>query len=191
MNIINQTFNWIERLTPRTKTNYIILHHRAGDGDINSLHQDHINRGWLGVGYHFYVRKDGRIYCGRPVEMVGAHCTNINNVSVGVCFEGNFENETMNSKQIKAGKELVDYLKTLYPNATIESHSDLAQTACPGKHFPFHEIKRGVDAMTVAKAIKIIKNKVGLSSETITFLLCYKYGDELVIKIAKALEEGK
>ena len=41
--------------------------------------------------------------------------------------------------------------------------------------------------MTVEDAVEIIQAKVGLEDETIEFLLCYRYGDELVIKIAEAL----
>ena len=189
MEIINQTFSWTGKLTPRTKTMYIVLHHRAGNGDVMSIHKDHqINRGWLGIGYHFYIRKDGCIYCGRPVEMVGAHSPDANNISVGVCFEGNFEKETMNTAQIKAGQQLISYLRSLYPGVSIKKHNDFEQTACPGKNFPFDKIKEGEKNMTVEEAVQIIKEKAGLESGTINFLLCYKYGDELLVKLAKAMK---
>ena len=42
--------------------------------------------------------------------------------------------------------------------------------------------------ITVADAKKVLKNKVGLADETITFLECYKYGEDLIKKIAKAVE---
>ena len=41
--------------------------------------------------------------------------------------------------------------------------------------------------MTVNEAVEIIKNKAGLEDETIEFLLCYKYGEELVKKLAKRM----
>lgn len=144
MNIIEKTYNWCGGLTKRTSTKYIILHHRAGNGDVESIHSTHLSNGWAGIGYHFYVRKDGVVYRGRPVEMIGAHTTNYNSESVGVCFEGNFESErTMSDAQINAGRELVAYLKQIYPNAQIKQHKAFQNTACPGKSFPFNDIKKG------------------------------------------------
>ena len=150
MNITEQTYQWNGTLTKRKETKYIILHHRGGNGDVQSIHMQHIKENkWVGIGYHFYVRKDGSVYRGRSINAWGAHCINYNDKSVGVCFEGNFENETMTAAQIKAGQELVSYLKGLYPSAEVKRHKELDSTACPGKKFPFEEIKKGIT--TVAK----------------------------------------
>lgn len=188
LKIIEQTYKWNGSLTKRASTKYIILHHRATNGDVQSIHNTHLNNGWSGIGYHFYVRKDGSIYRGRPIDKVGAHTTNYNSVSIGVCFEGNFENEIMSSAQIKSGQKLISCLKSLYPNAGIKRHRDFNSTACPGKNFPFEEIKKGDTTVTVNEAKEIIKKRAGLENDTINFLLCYKYGEELLIKLAKAMK---
>ena len=121
------------------------MHHRAGNGDVESIHSTHLkNNGWAGIGYHFYVRKDGSIYRGRTIDTVGAHCEDYNWLSVGICFEGDFETEKMSGAQIKAGQELVSYLKRQYPSAEVKRHKDFNSTACPGKNFPFDSIKDGV-----------------------------------------------
>lgn len=140
MNIIDSNFKFANALTKRVATKYIILHHRAGNGDVQSIHSQHLGQGWAGIGYHFYVRKDGKVYSGRPINMVGGHTTNYNSVSVGVCFEGNFETEKMKDVQIKAGQELISYIKGKYPAAQIKKHRDFNSTACPGKNFPFDEV---------------------------------------------------
>ena len=51
-------------LSKRTKTDYIILHHSASsNASVEAIHNYHMNgRGWKGIGYNFYVRKDGKIY---------------------------------------------------------------------------------------------------------------------------------
>ena len=148
MKIIEKTYNWRGSLTKRTSTKYIILHHRAGTGDADSIHNAHlVNNGWSGIGYHFYVRKDGSVYRGRPIDTVGAHCTDYNWLSVGICFEGNFDNETMAAAQVKAGQELISYLKGLYPSAEVKRHKNFNSTACPGEKFPFDDIKNGVVAV--------------------------------------------
>lgn len=132
----------------RTRTDYIVLHHRAGNGDVESIHKQHLGQGYSGIGYHYYIRKDGSIYTGRPIQKEGAHCLNYNSVSVGVCFEGNYEIETvMPEAQKKSGIELVRHLKGIYPNVQIKGHRDLYATACPGRNFPFDEIKKGAEEM--------------------------------------------
>lgn len=143
MNIIETKLTFRKTLSNRNKTSYIVLHHREGNGDVESIHELHLGRNFLGIGYHYYIRKDGKIYSGRPVEKVGEHCKNYNNVSVGVCFEGNFEKETMCEAQKKAGIELVNYLKGKYPSAEVVKHKELRATACPGKNFPFEDIRNG------------------------------------------------
>ena len=147
MKIIEQTYKWSGSLTKRTATQYIILHHRTGSGDVQSIHATHLKNGWSGIGYHFYIRKDGSVYRGRPIDTVGAHCTDYNWLSIGICFEGNFENEKMPAAQIKAGQELISYLKRQYPSAEAKRHKDFNSTACPGKNFPFDDIQNGVVAV--------------------------------------------
>lgn len=157
MNIIDSNFKFANALTKRVATKYIILHHRAGNGDVQSIHNQHLGQGWSGIGYHFYVRKDGKVYSGRPINMVGGHTTNYNSVSVGVCFEGNFENEKMKAKQLDSGRELIAYLKSKYPNAKVKKHRDFNATVCPGKYFPFDDItKDKKDYKTVAEVVNVL-----------------------------------
>lgn len=185
MTIIEKTYNWSGSLTTRAATKYIILHHRAGNGSVESIHTQHLSQGYTGIGYHFYVRKDGSVYRGRPIDKAGAHCKGSNSIAIGVCFEGNFETETMPTAQLTAGRELIAYLQSIYPNAEVKQHKNFNSTACPGRRFPFEE----VTSMTLENAIKIIQNKAGLASDTVKFLLCYKYGEELIIKLAKAMRK--
>ena len=140
--IIKPAYTWHGTLFSRVMTDFIVLHHAAGKASVMSMHQSHINNGWSGIGYHFYVRQDGTIYEGRPIDKVGAHCVpqNCNKRSVGICFEGNFETETMSEAQLRAGKRLVRYVKSIYPSAIVKKHKDFDATACPGKNFPFAEI---------------------------------------------------
>lgn len=143
MTIKEVNYKWNGSLAPRSSTNYIVLHHRAGNGTAESIHAEHSSKGWSGIGYHFYVRKDGTVYRGRPLDKCGAHCIPCNASSVGVCFEGSFETESMSAAQIRAGRELVTYLRGIYPKAEVKRHKDMDSTACPGRNFPFEEIGKG------------------------------------------------
>lgn len=147
MEIIKNSWKWNSPLQKRKSTLYIILHHSATISEsVETVERSHKNNGWSGIGYHFYIRKDGSVYEGRPIDTIGAHTENYNSVSVGVCFEGNYETEqTMPEAQKKAGNELIKYILKNYPNLRIKKHKDFNSTACPGKYFPFDEILNYVD----------------------------------------------
>ena len=114
MNIIETNLGF-GSMSYRSKTTRIILHHAAAvTCSVQDVHRWHINNGWAGIGYHFFVRKDGSVYRGRPENAVGAHASGSNSDSIGICFEGNFNEETMNDVQKNAGQELVAYLKNKY-----------------------------------------------------------------------------
>ena len=134
-------YKWNGVLTKRSKTEMIVLHHAdATQCTPQQVHQWHLNNGWSGIGYNFFVRKDGQIYRGRPENVVGAHATNYNSKSIGICFEGDYTKEIMPKAQLEAGKELVVYLKDKYKITNVKGHRDLMATSCPGKNFPFDEI---------------------------------------------------
>lgn len=145
MNIIHVDLSFASALEKRTITDEIVLHHAAGTGSVKDIHNWHINgNGWAGIGYHFYVRKNGEVYAGRPVDTVGAHTYGENSHTIGICFEGNFENETMSEAQKNAGAELVAKLRKDFPTIKrVSGHRDHGSTACPGKNFPFEYIAAG------------------------------------------------
>lgn len=149
MNIIETNLQFKGNMEVRKTTNIIVLHHAAASTcDAKTIHAWHLNRGFSGIGYHFLVRKNGTIERGRAENLVGAHVAGHNRGSIGICFEGNFETETMGEAQKNAGEELVEYLKQKYSISIVVRHKDLADTACPGKNFPFEEILQGVKTET-------------------------------------------
>ena len=46
----------------------------------------------------------------------------------------------------------------------------------------------GIDGMTVEEAKRVLKAKAGLSDTTITYLYNYRWGDDLLLKLAAAME---
>lgn len=142
MQIIETTFQWKWIPEKRRKTDTIILHHEAGYGTVEDIHRYHKDsQGWPGIGYHFYVRRDGKIYRGRPEDQIGTHTAHYNASTIGICFEGNFERDAMGQAQYNAGVELVRYLLDKYGPLEIKKHRDFNATACPGRNFPFDEMK--------------------------------------------------
>ncbi len=145
MKVLEPGYKWAHSLTPRSQTSHLIIHHCAGDGSPEAIHSYHRSLGWAGIAYHYYVRKDGSVYRGRPENMTGGHTTNWNYCSIGICFEGNFENETMGAAQKKSGTELVADIVSRFPSISVGRHSRFQSTSCPGRNFPFDEIVSGAE----------------------------------------------
>lgn len=139
MNIINTGLKFNGGLARRKITKRIIIHHAAAaSAPVETIHKWHLGRGWAGIGYNFYVRKDGSIYQGRGWEYVGAHCAGYNSTSVGICFEGNYETDSdMPTAQYNAGVSLIAEALARYSGVTeICGHKTHGCTACPGRNFP-------------------------------------------------------
>lgn len=62
--------------------NLIVVHCSATREDKSFTEHDldvcHRRRGFNGVGYHFYIRKNGDIKSTRPLERIGAHSRGFN-----------------------------------------------------------------------------------------------------------------
>lgn len=98
----------------------------------------HRQRGFhLGIGYHYVIRRDGTLEMGRPEYMVGAHCKNHNQHSIGVCYEGGLNArgdpaDTRTEAQKRTMLSLLRELKGRYPHAIIVGHNTLNPLkACP------------------------------------------------------------
>lgn len=121
-------------LLPRQLPNIdkIILHHACMNGSIEDVHHLHLSQGWAGIGYNYYIRVDGQVYKGRPLEYIPSHCAKNNASSIGICLEGDFRKVKPTEKQIESLKELVKYLKETFPNIkNVYNHRDLFKTLCP------------------------------------------------------------
>lgn len=103
---------------------------------INEITNWHKQRGFSTIGYHYVVMLDGSVQNGRDVNVSGAHCTNHNSISIGVCYVGGCD-KNMNAKdtrtdaQKRALLDLLKRLRTMYPTAKIYGHRDFANKACP------------------------------------------------------------
>lgn len=182
-------------MSTRKSTERIILHHAAAQYcSAEDIHRWHLNNGWSGAGYHFLVRKDGKVYRLRPEDKVGAHAYGANYNSIGICFEGNYMEEDMQTEQVKAGKELVAYLKNKYNITTVQRHKDVCSTNCPGDKFPFDEIANSEASNAIIPQPQKNENKGNVAR--IQASLNDKYGLSIVVdniygnETKKALVKG-
>lgn len=105
--------------------------------DISRIDEYHRSKGWNGVGYHEYVRRDGTVQHGRPMWKVGAHVVGHNKYSIGICYEGGLNSaavaeDTRTPEQVRALRELVERYHAYFPDAVIVGHNDLDPSKpCP------------------------------------------------------------
>ena len=119
---------------PADSVSYIIIHCTATretqDYTPEQLKHDHLQRGFIDVGYHFYIRKDGTVTQHRRLNEVGAHCRPFNRCSIGVCYEGGLDangkpKDTRTLKQRASLIALVLDLHRQFPNAVIRGHCEM------------------------------------------------------------------
>lgn len=111
---------------------------KAGqDYTVDDIRRWHKQQGWSDIGYHYVVYRDGSIHKGRPVDMIGAHCSGHNTHSIGVVYigglgrDGIMPRDTRTVAQAEGLRRLIMELRRLYPNASIFGHRDFAPKACP------------------------------------------------------------
>lgn len=123
------------------RINKIIVHCSATpegkDYTIDDIYDWHVNgNGWLDVGYHFIVYRDGEIVQGRKMSAVGSHVKGHNHDSIGVCYIGGmdagnkFAKDTRTREQKASLEKFLRYLSYHF-NAPIVGHNDYAAKACP------------------------------------------------------------
>lgn len=124
------------------KIDTIIIHcaatKPAQDIGVKEIDLWHRQRGWKGIGYHFVIRRDGRIEKGRPIGEVGAHASGHNTGSIGVCLVGGINaagkpEANYTPQQWEALRQFIADLKTAHgvKSERIIGHNQVSSKACP------------------------------------------------------------
>lgn len=146
LNIQENKYIWNSPLEYGNKPKVIVIHHSASEASVDKVHDMHKNeRGWNGIGYHFYIESDGTINRGRPEDAIGAHVKGHNKDTLGICLQGNFEEKTLVYEQENSLINLLTYLSFKYPIGEVKGHKDLAETLCPGKNNSIDDIINKLD----------------------------------------------
>lgn len=147
MKIIEETYKWARTNFTANNPNTIVIHHAASiNCTAQDIHRWHIDRGWMGIAYHYFIEKDGIIYRGRQESHRGGHLYGSeNDNTMGICLEGNYDTETIVPEaQINALVELCNDINKRWAIKTIKKHADYPSAKgdnklCPGKYFPWDE----------------------------------------------------
>ncbi len=102
----------------------------------------HVSKGWNHISYHYMMDNVGDIYQCLPETEVGYHAGNfpVNNSSIALCVQGNYNEQKLNKKQEKALKEFFEYLFNNRPDLKnlvytgLVGHKEVRKggTSCPG-----------------------------------------------------------
>ncbi len=124
----------------RKNTDYIIIHCSATKPSMNigayEIDRWHRERGWLEIGYHFVVKRNGAIELGRPMEAVGAHAKGYNDKSVSVCLIGGVNDKlkpdnNYTPEQWTSLDCSIKFIKKIYQDAEVIGHNEVSDKACP------------------------------------------------------------
>jgi len=120
--------------------NKIIIHCSAtppnmdiGRDEIDRWHRE---RGWSEIGYHWVVRRNGKIERGRDESRVGAHAKGHNRESIGICMVGgvdknNKAESNFTRDQWDKAEWLVWDVLGRYGNAEVIGHREVSDKECP------------------------------------------------------------
>ena len=142
---------------PERPWQFIVIHHSATPtGSAAEFDVMHRAKGWDELGYHFVIGNgtgsgDGQVEVGGRwrKQKHGAHCKvaghpEYNDVGIGICLVGNFDETYPSEAQMASLARLVRYLMDRYgvSRSHIYGHGQLKPTDCPGKYFNYADLFR-------------------------------------------------
>lgn len=120
---------------PRRSINRVFIHCSASDNpehdNVATMDRWHKGRGWSGVGYHFFIRKDGTVERGRDINKIPAAQRGHNTDTIAICLHG-LEKSKFTVKQKSALIGLCQQINDqCSPYVTFHGHNEVANKACP------------------------------------------------------------
>jgi N-acetyl-anhydromuramyl-L-alanine amidase AmpD len=125
---------------PARAVHTLFIHCSASDrpehDDVAVMRDWHVNgNGWSDVGYHYYVKRDGTIQPGRPLERTpAAQGDGYNAGTIAVCF-GGLTKSRFTPDQFRAGAGLVRAIADAYGERGVKirvrGHREVYPKECP------------------------------------------------------------
>ena len=128
---------------PERPVERVFLHCSASDNpdhdDIATIRAWHVDgNGWSDVGYHYFIRRDGTLESGRPLERVPAAQADRNVRTIAICLHG-LAAESFAAAQYRALIGLARDIDRAYDGrVTFHGHCEVSDKPCPV--FPYAEV---------------------------------------------------
>lgn len=127
----------------------IIVHHTNNGDHITEVEASQRARGYACLGYHYFIRKQGDVYEGRPLAILGGNAGAGTKSgpehdpdwgSIGIALQGDYDglwSDTIRQKQLDKLKEFIGHLKTEYGLNILLMHREVTgrkgdKTVCHG-----------------------------------------------------------
>lgn len=144
--ILGDSFNW-SWVHPLSEYRYLVIHHAAGPDNQtpDQIAAYHVNsRGWGGIGYHFVITQDGKVFYVGDLTTARAHILNLNHLGIGICLTGSFiDGREPPQSQLNSTHELCAQILFRTPELSgtdgwedVVGHQNLGSTRCPGDTWP-------------------------------------------------------
>ena len=77
--------------------------------DIDAMHKA---KGWKGIGYNYFIQRDGTTEQGREPDEQGAHVSGYNDIALGICMAGGVKEDgkTAENNMTESQWESLGYL---------------------------------------------------------------------------------
>lgn len=133
-----QSIHLTKHLTAMRTIHLIVIHCSATKENDTltemELEKSHRQRGLNGIGYHYYIRKNGDIKSTRHIRKPGAHARGHNINSIAICYEGGLNchgvpKDTRTEWQKHSMTVLLRTILIDFPLCHICGHRDLPQMA--------------------------------------------------------------
>ena len=136
----------------------IVVHHTDNNASIKENERRETGRSFAAIAYHFFIEKDGTIYEGRPLEIMGSHAGEGNTPgptndpdwgAIGIAVQGDYHHaddwissDDPPREQLQSLEKLVIALLSIYPIRHLLMHREVPRkgnaTVCPGDHMASH-----------------------------------------------------
>ena len=125
----------IEFVKPARDVSRVFLHCSASGrpehDDVSVIREWHLERGWSDVGYHFFIRSDGLIQEGRPLEKIPAAQGGHNTGTIAICLHGLVSSD-FSLGQFNSLQNLCHQINRAYDDAiTFHGHCEVSDKDCP------------------------------------------------------------
>jgi hypothetical protein len=142
----------------KARWRYIVVHNsgtKQGNAKAFDFYHTKVRRMSNGLAYHFVIGNgttsgDGEIEIGarwdRQINGGHVHSDYLNNIALGICLVGDFNQQKPTEKQLAALDELIRYLRLRVgkidgTSVVVKAHKEINPprwpTDCPGDGFPY------------------------------------------------------
>lgn len=185
------------------KIEWIVMHYTANDGDSDESNARYFQQRLDPVASAHYFVDDDSITQSVPDDFIAYHCgansyrhpvcRNANSIGIEMCDAKRDGRVMVTDKTLSNAAELVRQLCKKYavPTDHIITHYDVTGKLCPaywvgnGGLAAFRAMVDASDELEQAK--KTLMEKAGLAEKTVDYLEAYKWGSDLIKKLAAAM----